>query len=65
MQSGQASVHHRTLSGSKLVTLRDRIDEIADATFGVAFVSFADSLLLKANWFVGQYDSDVSYMHVG
>jgi hypothetical protein len=51
------------LSGRKLVTLRDRIDEIADATPGVAFVSFADSLLLKANWFVGQYDSDVSYSY--
>lgn len=51
------------LSGSKLITLRNRIDEIADATPGVAFVSFADSLLLKANWFVGQYDSDVSYSY--
>jgi hypothetical protein len=51
------------LTGSKLISLRDRIDEIADATPGVAFVSFADSLLLKANWFVGQYDSDVSYSY--
>ena len=42
------------LSGRKLITLRERIDEIADATPGVAFVSFADSLLLKANWFVGK-----------
>lgn len=50
-------------SGNKLIKLRDRIDEIADATPGVAFVSFADSLLLKANWFVGQYDSDVSYSY--
>lgn len=51
------------LSGSKLVALRDRIDGIAEATPGVAFVSFADSLLLKANWFVGQFDSDVSYSY--
>lgn len=51
------------LSGTKLIALRDRIDQIADATPGVAFVSFADSLLLKANWFVGQYDSEVSYSY--
>lgn len=51
------------LSGTKLIELRDRIDQIADATPGVAFVSFADSLLLKANWFVGQYDSEVSYSY--
>lgn len=51
------------LSGNKLITLRNRIDEIADATPGVAFVSFADSLLLKANWYVGQYDSDVDYSY--
>lgn len=51
------------LSGHKLITLRDRIDEIADATPSVAFVSFADSLLLKTNWFVGQYDSEISYSY--
>jgi len=51
------------LSGHKLITLRDRIDEIADATPSVAFLSFADSLLLKANWFVGQYDSEISYSY--
>ncbi|MFZ5761765.1 MAG: hypothetical protein ACOY8P_02415, partial [Thermodesulfobacteriota bacterium] len=44
-------------------TLRDQIDEIADAVPEVAFVSFADSLLLKANWFVGQHDSAVSYSY--
>lgn len=51
------------LTGDKLIALRQMIDAIADATPGVAFVSFADSLLLKANWFVGQYDSDVSYSY--
>ena len=43
------------LTGSTLVRLRDRIDAIADASPGVAFVSFADSILLKMNWSVGQY----------
>ena len=51
------------LVGKKLLKLRDRIDEIAESNPGVAFVSFADSLLLKANWFVGKYDSDVSYSY--
>jgi hypothetical protein len=51
------------LTGDRLVELRNRIDEIADATPGVAFVSFADSLLLKANWFVGKYDSEVNYSY--
>ena len=51
------------LSGAGLIALRDQIDQIAEATPGVAFVSFADSLLLKANWFVGQYDSEVSYSY--
>lgn len=26
-------------------------------------MSFADSLLLKSNWFVGQFDSDISYSY--
>ena len=51
------------LTGSKLVQLRDRIDIIAEANPGVAFVSFADSLLLKSNWFVGQYNSEISYSY--
>lgn len=51
------------LAGDSLLALRDRIDEIADSTPGVAFVSFADNLLLKANWFVGQYDSEIRYSY--
>lgn len=51
------------LPGDHLVQLRSRIDEIADATPGVAFVSFADSLLLKANWYVGQHDSGINYSY--
>ncbi|MBW4093471.1 MAG: hypothetical protein HIU82_20585 [Proteobacteria bacterium] len=43
----------------KLIGLRDRIDEIATGSPTVAFVSFADSLLLKSNYSVGQWDSDI------
>jgi len=49
------------LGGKMLVRLRDRIDEIAASSPGIGFVSFADTLLIKANWFLGQHDSSVSY----
>ena len=51
------------LSGQRLVALRSRIDAIADANPGIAFISFADSLLLKANWFVGSFDSGIHYSY--
>jgi hypothetical protein len=51
------------LAGRKLVQLRDRIDQIAASVSGVAFISFADSLLLKANWFVGQHDRGIAYSY--
>lgn len=42
-----------SLSDGKLIALRDKIDQIAEANPRVAFVSFADSVLLKTNWFAG------------
>ncbi len=51
------------LAGANLVRLRDRIDHIAADAPNVAFLSFADSLLLKTNWFVGRYDTDISYSY--
>lgn len=57
------AIRQGTLSGSRLIQLREKLDQLADATPGIAFVSFADSLLLKANWFVGQYDSEVNYSY--
>lgn len=51
------------LPSEALLRLRARIDAIADATPGVAFISFADSLLLKANWFVGAFDSKIKYSY--
>jgi len=52
-----------TLTRSKLVELRDRVDRIAADNPEVAFVSFADSLLLKSNYTVGQYDSPIKYSY--
>jgi hypothetical protein len=47
----------------KLIALREKIDEISARNTDVAFISFADSLLLKSNWFVGQWDSNTSYTY--
>jgi hypothetical protein len=52
-----------TLTRPKLIELRDRIDTIAAANPTVAFISWADSLLLKSNYSVGQYDSPVKYTY--
>jgi hypothetical protein len=51
------------ITTQKLDDLRTRIDEIADAHPQIAFVSFADSLLLKANWTVGQWDHETGYTY--
>jgi hypothetical protein len=52
-----------TLEREKLIKLRKRIDHIAKQYRDVSFVSFADSLLIKTNWYVGQYDSRVKYTY--
>lgn len=51
------------LTHPKLIELRGRIDTIAAGNPSVAFMSFADSLLLKSNYSVGQYDSGVKYTY--
>jgi len=59
----RAALAAGTLGGKALVRLRDQIDQIASDHPQVAFLSFADSLLLKVNWFVGQYGSAVKYSY--
>ena len=51
------------IATAKLDDLRDRIDEIAARHPDIAFVSFADSLLLKTNWSVGTWDSEIKYTY--
>lgn len=57
------AIRRGELSGDKLTKLRDRIDYIAASTPGIAFISFADNVLLKVNWFVGTFDSKISYSY--
>lgn len=52
-----------TLSREKLILLRKAIDRLAESHLEVCFVSFADSLLLKSNWTVGHFQSEVSYTY--
>ncbi|MEQ1868552.1 MAG: hypothetical protein ABL961_00820 [Vicinamibacterales bacterium] len=59
----RAALAAGALGGKALVRLRDRIDQIASENPQVAFLSFADSLLLKVNWFVGQFGSAVRYSY--
>jgi hypothetical protein len=47
------------LARPKLIELRSQIDAIAAANPDVAFISFADSLLLKSNYTIGSYDSPI------
>lgn len=52
-----------TIRKVALEALRIRIDAIADETPKMALISFADSLLIKANYQVGQYDSSIRYSY--
>ncbi len=59
----KAALSNGTLTRPKLVALRDKIDEISARYPDVAFVSFADSLLLKSNWVVGHRGSEITYTY--
>jgi len=50
-----------TISREKLVLLRGRIDALSEQYPEISFISFADSLLIKSNWFVGYNKSSVTY----
>ncbi len=47
----------------RLVELRNRIDGLAKENTDISFISFADSLLLKSNWSVGHFKSEVKYTY--
>ena len=48
-----------SLTRGRLIALRQRIDQIAAANPAVAFMSFGDSLLIKSNFSIGMYNSEV------
>jgi len=51
------------LTQAMLTALRQEIDKLAFNFPEVSFISFADSLLLKSNWSVGTFDSEVNYTY--
>lgn len=57
------AIKRNAITREKLVRLRDRIDELASHFPSVSFISFADSLLLKSNWTVGHFGSEVKYTY--
>ena len=46
-----------------LIALRNSLDEISGRYPLVAFISFADSLLIKTNWTSGMIDTEVGYTY--
>ena len=49
------------LTKDKLIELRGAVDKLAHTEKSIAFISFADSLILKANWTVGYCDKRTTY----
>lgn len=45
------------------MSLRDRVDEIASGRPDISFVSFADSILLKSNWWPGYVEAQQQYLY--
>ena len=52
-----------TISKQKLISLRDKIDNLAKNNPDVSFVSFADSILLKSNWTAGHFQKGIKYTY--
>jgi hypothetical protein len=59
----RAALERHELTRDKLLVLRERIDTVAEEYRDISFISFADSLLLKSNWPVGQFASEVRYTY--
>lgn len=52
-----------TITQKKLCDLQAQVDAIAAKHLDVLFISFADSLLLKTNWTVGQWNHAIKYTY--
>lgn len=51
------------IDSAHLIALRERIDSVAERYPKISFISFGDSLMVKSNWTVGMFDSEVSYTY--
>ena len=59
----RAKLERGGIPRSKLIKLRETLDDVAAHDPTIAIISFADSLLLKSNWTVGQWDSETTYTY--
>jgi len=57
------ALRNDTLTRKDLLNLRGAIDQLAEQYPEVSFISFADSVLLKSNWTVGHFESEVNYTY--
>lgn len=57
------AIREGKLSRDKLIRVRDAIDALAAEHPEISFISFADSLILKSNWTIGHFRSDVLYTY--
>ncbi len=57
----KAALESGSITREKLVLLRSQIDLLSKDYPEIAFVSFADSLIVKGSWTAGYYKSEVKY----
>ena len=55
------SLRNGNLSRHKLVEMRNQIDLVAKQYRSISFVSFADSLIMKSNWYPGNVKAGVEH----
>ncbi|MEP7153297.1 MAG: hypothetical protein ABI856_16465 [Nitrospira sp.] len=55
------ALHDGSITRSRLIELRDGIDDLSEKYKDISFIAFADSLLLKSNWSVGDFNSECTY----
>lgn len=53
------AIKNNTITKEKLLNLRDKIDALAENYKNIAFISFADSLVLKSNWVAGYHSKKI------
>jgi hypothetical protein len=57
------AIRKGTLTRERLIQLRNEIDTLGKSYPQVSFISFADTILIKSNWSVGQVGSEVRYTY--
>jgi hypothetical protein len=51
------------LNRDSLIAVRTELDRLAMKYKDVSFITFADSILLKSNWTVGHFQTDIEYTY--